>query len=175
MAENKDRREETGREVASFRAAQQEMAAISRQYSQERQAVWERELEAMTASWQGFHQDWRGTLEQMAGAAAANFDDMGTRGEAAANLVAQSWRQALVEITGKITNKGDRRLDQVDLNAVFYDPYGQVVLRERVSIVRPRTGGLAPEETKRFRLAFDNIPQSWNQAMPQLVIAGIRF
>lgn len=83
--------------------------------------------------------------------------------------------QALVEITGKITNKGDRRLDQVDLNAVFYDPYGQVVLRERVSIVRPRTGGLAPEETKRFRLAFDNIPQSWNQAMPQLVIAGIRF
>jgi hypothetical protein len=83
--------------------------------------------------------------------------------------------QALVEITGKITNKGDRQVDQVDLNAVFYDPYGQLVLRERVSIVRPKSGGLAPGETKRFRLAFDNIPQSWNQAMPQLVIAGIRF
>ena len=83
--------------------------------------------------------------------------------------------QALVEITGKITNNGDRQVDQVDLNAVFYDPYGQLVLRERVSIVRPKSGGLAPGETKRFRLAFDHIPQSWNQAMPQLVIAGIRF
>lgn len=83
--------------------------------------------------------------------------------------------QALVEITGKITNNGDRPVDQVDLNAVFYDPYGQIVLRERVSIVRPKSGGLAPGQTKKFRLAFDSVPQSWNQAMPQLVIAGIRF
>jgi hypothetical protein len=49
------------------------------------------------------------------------------------------------------------------------------VLRERVSIVRPRSGGLKPGETKSFRLAFDSMPQSWNQALPQMVIAGIRF
>jgi hypothetical protein len=84
-------------------------------------------------------------------------------------------KQTLVEITGKITNTGDRRLRQVDINCVFYDPYGQVVLRERVSIVRPRTGGLNPGETKDFRLPFDNIPESWNQAMPQMVIAQILF
>jgi hypothetical protein len=84
-------------------------------------------------------------------------------------------RQAVVEITGKIGNAGERPLKQVDLNCVFYDPYGQLVLRERVSIVKPRSGGLKPGETKSFRLAFDNIPQSWNQALPQLVIAGIQF
>jgi hypothetical protein len=84
-------------------------------------------------------------------------------------------KQTLVEITGKITNTGDRRLRQVDINCIFYDPYGQVVLRERVSIVRPRTGGLNPGETKDFRLPFDNIPESWNQAMPQMVIAQILF
>ena len=84
-------------------------------------------------------------------------------------------KQAIVEITGKIGNAGERPLAQVDLNCVFYDPYGQLVLRERVSIVRPRAGGLKPGETKNFRLAFDNIPQSWNQALPQLVIAGIQF
>ena len=84
-------------------------------------------------------------------------------------------RQAVVEITGKIGNAGERPLKQVDLNCVFYDPYGQLVLRERVSIVKPRSGTLNPGQTRSFRLAFDNIPQSWNQALPQLVIAGIQF
>ncbi len=84
-------------------------------------------------------------------------------------------KQAVVEITGKIGNAGGRALSRVDLNCVFYDPYGQLVLRERVSIVRPGAGGLKPGETKGFRLAFDSVPQSWNQALPQLVIAGIQF
>jgi hypothetical protein len=84
-------------------------------------------------------------------------------------------KQRLVEIVGKITNAGGRRLKSVDLNCVFYDPYGQVVLRERVSIVRSRLGGLKPGETKDFRLPFDTIPESWNQAMPQLVIAQVVF
>jgi hypothetical protein len=84
-------------------------------------------------------------------------------------------KQSVVEITGKIGNAGDRPLKAVELNCVFYDAYGQLVLRERVAIVNPKIGSLAPGETKAFRLPFDNIPASWNQAMPQLVIAGITF
>ena len=83
--------------------------------------------------------------------------------------------QPLVEITGNLANRGDRVLRTVELNCVFYDPYGQVVLRERVPIVSKKMGGLAPGETKPFRLAFDDVPDSWNQALPQLVIAGIDF
>jgi len=63
----------------------------------------------------------------------------------------------------------------VEINCVFYDAYGQVVLRERVAVVGRRTGSLAPGGMKSFRLAFDNIPESWNQALPQLVIAQIVF
>jgi flagellar basal body-associated protein FliL len=82
----------------------------------------------------------------------------------------------LVEITGKITNNGGRNLARVELNCVFYDAMNQVVLRERVPIVRGRDGvGLKPGETRDFRLPFDNIPESWNQALPQLVIAAIDF
>ena len=84
-------------------------------------------------------------------------------------------KQAVVEITGKIGNNGDRQLRVVEINCVFYDPYGQLVLRERVPIVSQKIGGLAPGEIKNFRLAFDNIPDSWNQALPQLVIAQIVF
>ncbi len=83
--------------------------------------------------------------------------------------------QRVVEITGKITNNGDRELKLVELNCVFADPYGQPVSRERVAIVRASKGGLAPGETKTFRLPFDNLPPGWNQALPQLVIAQIEF
>jgi len=83
--------------------------------------------------------------------------------------------QEIVEITGKITNAGERELKQVDLNCIFYDPYGQVVLRRLVSIVRSDSGGLSPGKTADFRLPFDDLPQSWNKTMPQLVIAQIIF
>jgi hypothetical protein len=83
--------------------------------------------------------------------------------------------QMVVEINGKIGNAGDRPLDTVEIYCIFYDSYGQMVLRSRVPIVSPRMGGSKPGETKSFRLPFDEIPESWNQAMPQLVIAGVKF
>ena len=82
---------------------------------------------------------------------------------------------AVVEVTGKITNKGDRAVQQVDLMCVFYDLGGQLLTRERVAIVKPRNGALKPGETRAFRLPFDNLGQTWNQRMPQMVIAGIVF
>lgn len=85
-------------------------------------------------------------------------------------------KSTIVEIVGKITNAGDRSLRLVEINCVFYDPYNQVVLRERVPIVRSKAStGLKPGESRSFRLPFDSLPQSWNQGMPQLVIARIEF
>ena len=88
---------------------------------------------------------------------------------------ADYFQHQVVEITGMIGNAGDRVLQVVEINCVFYDPYGQVVLRQRVPIVSRKAGGLAPGETKPFRLPFDTLPESWNNAMPQMVIAGIDF
>ncbi len=83
--------------------------------------------------------------------------------------------QQIVELTGALQNKGERKLALVEINCIFYDPYGKVVLRERVPIVSRKMGGLAPGETKQFRLPFDTVPEEWNQATPQLVIAQIQF
>lgn len=85
------------------------------------------------------------------------------------------FQQAVVEIEGKIANTGDRPLDTVEIYCVFRDPYGQLVLRRRLAIVSTRMGGLKPGDAKSFRLPFDDLPASWNQAMPQLVIAGVKF
>lgn len=85
------------------------------------------------------------------------------------------FQRKIVEITGKIQNVGARTIRVVEINCVFYDPYGRVVLRERVPIVNANAGGLAPGVTKTFRLPFDSLPESWNNVMPQMVIAGINF
>lgn len=85
------------------------------------------------------------------------------------------FKQVVVEIDGKIANTGDRNLTVVDIYCVFYDAYGQLVLRKRVPIVNQRMGGLKPGESKSFRMPFDELPESWNHNMPQLVIAGIKF
>ena len=84
-------------------------------------------------------------------------------------------KQSVVEIVGNIQNVGDRIVKTVEINCIFYDAYGQIVLRERVPIVSPKVGAVSPEQIKPFRLPFDNVPESWNQVMPQLVMAGIEF
>ena len=48
----------------------------------------------------------------------------------------------------------------------------EVVLRRRLSIVLSL---VKPGESRSFRLPFDDLPGSWNNQMPQLVIAGIEF
>jgi hypothetical protein len=83
--------------------------------------------------------------------------------------------QTLVEIEGKIANTGDRPIDIIEVYCVFSDTYGQMMFRPRVAIVNAKMGGLKPGETKSFRLPFDAIPDSWNQKMPQLVIAAVKF
>ena len=80
--------------------------------------------------------------------------------------------QTVTEIEGKITNSGEKNIAQADVYCVFYNVYGEVILRERVPIVK---GTLKPGETRNFRLPFDDIPGSWNNQMPQLVIARIEF
>ena len=80
--------------------------------------------------------------------------------------------QTVTEIEGKIGNSGTRTIQHADVYCVFYNSYGQVILRERVPIVAT---GLKPGETRAFRLPFDDIPGGWNNQMPQLVIAHIEF
>ena len=80
--------------------------------------------------------------------------------------------QTVTEIGGKITNNGSRLVYYAAVTCVFYDRYGQVIKRERVPLIKT---DLKPGETRGFRLAFDDVPESWNNQMPQLVIAAVQF
>jgi hypothetical protein len=83
--------------------------------------------------------------------------------------------QRLVEILGEITNVGNRKVKVVEVTCVFRDYSRNEVDRERTFVVDGRAGALAPGQTRPFRLAFDTIPDSWNQVMPSLIIAQIQF
>jgi len=83
--------------------------------------------------------------------------------------------QTITEMDGTITNAGDRSIRSVEIYCFFYDAYGQLVLRERAAIVKPARVPFRPNDTRSYRLAFDDIPASWNNHLPQLVIAGIAF
>jgi hypothetical protein len=83
--------------------------------------------------------------------------------------------QTLVEITGKIENLGSRTVELVEINCVFRDVDGIEIAREPSVIVGPRTGPLGPGQQKSFRLAFDSLPEGWNQNMPNLFVAQILF
>jgi hypothetical protein len=93
-------------------------------------------------------------------------------------------KQSIVELTGNILNAGDRVLNTVEITWIFREPgsvmpdgrlYQETIWRERTFVVTKKTGGLAPGQVRPFRVAFDNVPDSWNQAMPQPVIAAIEF
>lgn len=84
-------------------------------------------------------------------------------------------KQQVVEIEGSITNSGPRPVESVDVYCLFRGVDGHEMYRERVPIVRPKAAALKPKETRPFRLAFDQLPDGWNQGMPTLVIAQISF
>jgi len=81
--------------------------------------------------------------------------------------------QRVIEILGTIINHGDRTIKLAEVTCVFRDYDNKEVKRERLPIVS--TSALGPNDSKTFRLAFDDVPQTWNKVMPTLVIAQIQF
>lgn len=81
----------------------------------------------------------------------------------------------VVEILGSIKNQGTRTVKLAEVTCVFRDYNEKEVKRERLPIVSSTGSPLGPGDSKSFRLAFDDIPDEWNQVMPTLVIAQIKF
>jgi hypothetical protein len=114
MATSNSNNSNYDQELADYRALQQEMTAVNREHSQTRQADWSREMDGMAAAWNGFQQDWQGTLEQMAGSAFAKFDEISAQGINAGSMLAQGWRAALADLTAEVDAFGEHLTATLD-------------------------------------------------------------
>jgi flagellar basal body-associated protein FliL len=78
-------------------------------------------------------------------------------------------------LDAKVTNKGGRTLNRLDVDLTFVDTLNQVVLRERVHPVTPRTAPLPPGESRVFHITFEHMPVDWNQAAPAMLPVYVQF
>ncbi len=84
-------------------------------------------------------------------------------------------KQQVIEVKGKITDNGPRALSSVEVYCLFYSVNGKEIHRERLPILGAKGPPLHSGETRPFRLPFDAVPDGWNQALPKMVIAQIKF
>jgi len=106
MATNKVKSTANQTKLDDYRAYQEEMLKISREYSQSRLAVWVDEARSLHDSWNGLTQEWQANLEQMTALAGGKFEEIAARGEASAGLMAQSWQNNLANISGAVEQWG---------------------------------------------------------------------
>jgi hypothetical protein len=106
MATSKVKSSTNQRKLEDYRAYQEEMLKISREYSQARLAVWTDEARGLHDTWSTFTQEWQSNLEQMTALAGSQFEALAARGEASAGLVAQSWQKNLAEVSVAVEQWG---------------------------------------------------------------------
>lgn len=92
-----------------------------------------------------------------------------------------------VYIQGTVSNASPKKINDVTVVARFYDQNGNVVHQDTVPMqaLPAKTGDtvavsmeedpLNPDSSKEFRLAFDDVPATWNHQAPGLEIAHVGF
>ena len=106
MATNRVKSGTNQKKLEDYRAYQEEMLKISREYSQSRLAVWVDEARSLHDTWSGFTQEWQANLEQTTALAGSKFEEMAARGEASAGFLAQSWQQNLATVSEAVEQWG---------------------------------------------------------------------
>ncbi len=100
-----------GEDLTAFRAQQEEMLNLSREYSRARLDLWAEETRSLEAGWADFSAQWQDSLGQMSGWAGETFAQISAQGEAASRSLSQSWQTALGEMTGGLDDWGEKFLD----------------------------------------------------------------
>lgn len=89
--------------------------------------------------------------------------------------------QTVVYLDGTLANQGDRTIRALEVTLEFRDILGQVVLRTTARVVGNTRRAAPPStvpplpanQTRDFRLAFEDLPADWNQAPPNLRVSGL--
>jgi hypothetical protein len=78
-------------------------------------------------------------------------------------------------LDGRVTNRGTKTAQDVQVQLTFVDMLKQVVLRDTSHVITRQMPPLKPGETRSFRVGFDHLPADWNQAPPDAKALGVEF
>jgi hypothetical protein len=84
-------------------------------------------------------------------------------------------KQEITYIDGTISNTGPRAVAEIEVRLEFHDLSQNVVSREIRRLYGPGTAALAPGEKREFQLAFEAVPDGWDQRPPTFIITGLRL
>lgn len=76
-------------------------------------------------------------------------------------------------IEGKVKNLGNRVVQRIELTFSFKDNLNQVVLKESRKALEYKGGGLEPQQSNNFQVAFEHLPKDWNRIIPDVEVNKI--
>ncbi len=82
--------------------------------------------------------------------------------------------QQVTYLDGTAINKGSKTVRALKARLLFRDLMNQIVLREEQAIIPEGPVVLNPGQSRAFHINFDQIPDSWNQAVPEVQIVSLR-
>lgn len=86
---------------------------------------------------------------------------------------ANMFNQEVTYVDGDMVNEGDRSVAGIQVAVEFRDIENKVVLLRTMRPLDRRAAPLAPGERRSFRLAFEQIPDSWNMQYPGIQVTGL--
>jgi hypothetical protein len=107
-------------DLEAFRAQQEEMLNLSREYSRARVAAWVEETRSLSDTWDAFSQEWEGSLDGMAALAGTRFEEIAAQGEATGSLLSQSMKKALADTSGEVEDWADHFLNSLERVALAW-------------------------------------------------------
>ena len=78
-------------------------------------------------------------------------------------------------VRGTLANTGDRRVEEIEITLGFEDLSKQIIFTDTRRLLGQTVSPLAPGESRRFELSFENIPAGWDQTPPKITITGLRL
>lgn len=91
------------------------------------------------------------------------------RVEAAQNFL----NHTVTTVYGTVTNHGNKTVRSLEINLTFSDIEGKPIEQKSATPIGTDDPQLKPGETRQFQLSFDQVPDMWNQAPPQMAPAKV--
>jgi len=78
-------------------------------------------------------------------------------------------------VDGMISNSGNRSIAEIEMLLAFHDLSGKTMFHDARRLYGKGAIPLAPGEKRDFELAFENVPDGWDQRPPAITITGLQL